>query len=241
MIEWLEIVVRLLVAHLLTDFFLQTHSVVMDKKHRGWRSPLLGLHALLAGGLAYLFAAQWDAWLLVGVGTAVSHWLIDVVKINIAGKPELRWFLLDQLAHIGVVLAIAHFIARPTGSWLAVLEQNLLSIGIVVAGVLLVLRPSSFFIMTVFRKWDPIFDQEEDHLPEAGAWIGYLERLMILIFILLNKFTGIGFLIAAKSILRFRDRPNKQKVTEYILLGTLLSFTIAVVVGTLMRMALPWA
>jgi len=46
-----------------------------------------------------------------------------------------------------------------------------------------------------------------------------------------DTYTVIGFLIAAKSIFRFRESSNKRQITEYVLLGTLLSFTLAIVVS----------
>jgi hypothetical protein len=46
----------------------------------------------------------------------------------------------------------------------------------------------------------------------------------------MNFWEGIGFLLAAKSIFRFGDLKDKQdiKLTEYILIGTLLSFGIGI-------------
>jgi hypothetical protein len=53
---------------------------------------------------------------------------------------------------------------------------------------------------------------------------------MILSFILLNQFAAIGFLLAAKSILRFKES-EASKMSEYVLLGTLISFSIAIIIG----------
>ena len=54
---------------------------------------------------------------------------------------------------------------------------------------------------------------------------------------LLNQLAAIGFLIAAKSILRYGDKDSKgaRKQTEYVLIGTLLSFTMAIIIGLLVR------
>ena len=70
---------------------------------------------------------------------------------------------------------------------------------------------------------------ERDSLASAGLWIGILERLLIVTFILLQEYGAIGFLIAAKSLLRFSDKDHIQsrKQSEYILIGTLLSFCFA--------------
>ena len=76
---------------------------------------------------------------------------------------------------------------------------------------------------------------ELDHksLPDAGKYIGIIERLFVLIFIILGRWEAIGLLITAKSVFRFNDlkENNNRKLTEYILIGTLLSFGIAIVTG----------
>lgn len=59
-------------------------------------------------------------------------------------------------------------------------------------------------------------------------WIGRLERFLILTLVLLKQYEAIGLLVAAKSIFRFSA---SRSVGEYVLIGTLLSFTIAITVG----------
>jgi len=81
----------------------------------------------------------------------------------------------------------------------------------------------------------------EDSLKDAGRWIGMLERILIITFIFINQYIGIGFLIAAKSLLRLIDKPenafgtskpfSSRKHTEYVLIGTFLSFAIAILTG----------
>ena len=60
---------------------------------------------------------------------------------------------------------------------------------------------------------------------------------MVYTLVLLNQFSAIGFLIAAKSIFRFPEISNsldRQRV-EYILIGTLFSFAVAIFSGLLVR------
>ena len=77
------------------------------------------------------------------------------------------------------------------------------------------------------------------YLPNAGTLIGYLERVLILTFILIDQFAAIGFLLAAKSIMRFGSASgsNHRKLTEYVIVGTLSSFTIAIFIG----LAVKWS
>jgi hypothetical protein len=64
-------------------------------------------------------------------------------------------------------------------------------------------------------------------LKQGGATIGNLERTLIFLLILIGQPGAIGFLVAAKSILRFEEA-KKQELAEYVLIGTLLSFTLAI-------------
>ena len=74
-------------------------------------------------------------------------------------------------------------------------------------------------------------------LEAAGRYIGIFERILVLTFIITDNFAAIGFLIAAKSILRFSDKTETgaRKQTEYVLIGTLMSFAITILLGLLIR------
>ncbi|MFW6066670.1 MAG: hypothetical protein ACOC9S_07595, partial [Planctomycetota bacterium] len=72
-------------------------------------------------------------------------------------------------------------------------------------------------------------------LEQGGLWIGRLERALVLTFVLLGQYQAIGFVIVAKSILRFGEvspsRPAGRKMAEYVLIGTMLSLLLAVAAG----------
>lgn len=69
-------------------------------------------------------------------------------------------------------------------------------------------------------------------LKNGGKLIGLLERSLIFILIITANPGGIGFLVTAKSILRYEETKNPKR-TEYILIGTLLSFACAIAVAAL--------
>lgn len=69
----------------------------------------------------------------------------------------------------------------------------------------------------------------------AGRLIGILERILILFFVLANQFTAIAFIIAAKGIARFKEL-DEREFAEYVLIGTLLSATLAIIVAMGVRM-----
>jgi len=64
-----------------------------------------------------------------------------------------------------------------------------------------------------------------------------LERTLVLVFVLTNNLEGVAFAAAAKSIFRIGDLTdqNNRLNAEYILIGTLRSFTYAVIVAFLMK------
>ncbi len=76
-----------------------------------------------------------------------------------------------------------------------------------------------------------------DGLKGGGARIGSLERAMIFLLIFINQPAGIGFLVAAKSILRFEEAKNK-KLAEYVLIGTLMSFSLAIAIASMSKWAM---
>mgnify|MGYP005854567181 FL=1 len=234
-----ELIVGLILAHLLSDFILQTDRIVEKKREGGWMSLTLLLHTLVAGILAATLSMQCNIEAIwIGIITAVSHYLIDALKIRWEQLNETgnAWaFIIDQVAHLMVIVALIIWMTRLqiVGEMITSIDLNNILVGL--TGIILLLKPSSIFIQLLFGKWKVEQPIDEDHLPKAGEWIGYLERILIFIFIMADTYTVIGFLIAAKSILRFRESTNKRQVTEYVLLGTLLSFTLAIVVSLVIR------
>ena len=111
----------------------------------------------------------------------------------------------------------------------------------IVTAIVFLTVPSSIFIKIIISIWTPITVHhsklQTESLVNAGKYIGILERLLVFIFILVNHWEGVGFMIAAKSVFRFSDlaEAKQRKLTEYVLIGTLLSFGIAVLVGILIK------
>jgi hypothetical protein len=85
---------------------------------------------------------------------------------------------------------------------------------------------ASVVIKILISKWK----QENEATNAAGKYIGIMERNLVFVFIVLNHWEGVGFLLAAKSVFRFGDltKSHEVRLTEYILIGTLLSFGIAI-------------
>ncbi|WP_438969203.1 hypothetical protein [Nonlabens sp.] len=90
----------------------------------------------------------------------------------------------------------------------------------------------------IFTRWTLTDDDTGIYgLKNSGKWIGMLERLLIFLFIITNHFSAVGLLLTAKSVFRFGDlsKAKNMKLTEYVLIGTLLSFGIAILIGLLFK------
>lgn len=70
-----------------------------------------------------------------------------------------------------------------------------------------------------------------------GRTIGALERALTLTLVLLGEYGAIGWIIAAKSLARFKALEDRE-FAEYFLIGTLASFLLAVLVGVGVRILL---
>jgi hypothetical protein len=108
---------------------------------------------------------------------------------------------------------------------------------VVLAGIGFLLQPAAVIIRMGISQWAPTSIPDERSLQNAGKLIGMLERILIFIFIMAGKWEGVGFLLGAKSIFRFGDLKGStdRKLTEYILIGTLISFSIAIVTAMIVH------
>ncbi len=225
----ISLLLRLILSHLLTDFLLQPDSKVKDKFENGWRSGWLYIHGLTAGALAYIFSGYYSLfWILPVVG--LSHILIDGIKSK--QEQNIQWFILDQILHLAVLLAVWYAIVQPLIDINEVTFLNNPGWWLICLSYFIVIWPSGILIGMLTKKWQDTLD-DENSLPGAGMWIGMLERFLLLTFVLLGQFQAIGLLITAKSIFRF-DHKNRA-TGEYILIGTLLSFALAVLIGIITK------
>jgi hypothetical protein len=102
-----------------------------------------------------------------------------------------------------------------------------------VTAIVFVTFPSAFIMARLLMGMADQIELDHKSLPNAGKYIGIMERLFVLLFIILGRWDAIGLLITAKSVFRFNDlkASNNRKLTEYILIGTFMSFGLAIIAG----------
>ena len=275
----MELLISLLLAHLVADFYVQKTQWVECRNKYHFHSKGLLKHILSHFSFTFLTVLFYQSHFLSAFFAALvitsMHYFIDVWKsytetsdATVDTKTLLQqqsarykfirilsdmWalyairrrvvndnkeanrlihFLTDQGLHVLSIIFVWGLLNGADWSIVQAIlfyfwnEQTLFT---VMAYVLLA-KPCSILISTTLNRYS---EEQTTGLISAGELIGILERWLILSFILVNQFAGVGFLLAAKTIFRFGDltKSADQKMTEYMLLGTLISFFAALAVG----------
>ncbi len=227
--------VKLLLAHLFTDFILQPSSWIESRNSKHFTSPKLYLHGLVTALVAWTFIG-WNYW-IVALIILVTHVIIDGWKSY--QKQTSIYFLVDQLLHAIVIAACWYFtFFNWTDITFAFNKFNQdADFWFLVTGFVFLTAPAGIIIGQLTKNWrDKISDSE--NLANAGKWIGIAERIIILIFVLQNQYSAIGLLIAAKGIIRFSEKDRQEIKTEYLVIGTLFSMALAIVTGVIVKFIL---
>ncbi len=230
-----NLLIRLLIAHLLADFVFQTKKMVQNKE---WFSKYMLFHI----AIVYVASAVLSGWWLLSGIIAVLHYITDGIKMSLKGKIKDSWlFIADQKVHFLVIVAVwaAHFSLFKELYELILLPFTDYKYSLLLLGYLFMTSPLGFLIGLATRKLQQLGDNPQGTSDRNGFWIGVSERIIIFTFMLLAEYGAIGFLIAGKSIIRFSTK-NEDKKSEYVLLGTMLSYGIAIVAGIVIRWLLVW-
>lgn len=226
------LLIQLLLAHFIGDFVLQPQKWIQDKEEKKFKSVYLYLHAALHAFLMVLFLNFEAKYILPVVFISLSHLVIDGVKLLKPIKNVRYLFFIDQFLHIAILYWFYSGWSLTFNLAPYLTEKHLLFL----LAILLLTSVTSIVLKIVFSLWEKDIKElqkKDGSLLNAGRYIGMLERLFVFIFIIMDQWEAIGFLLAAKSVFRFGDltKASDRKLTEYILIGTFLSFGIAIVIG----------
>jgi len=236
----------LLAGHLVADFVFQTGWMVRMKRlvwvQFAHAAIVCATTALLLG------ATPWALLAFLG-GT---HLVIDLAKAYVL-EPSKRvsefWsFAADQALHIAVIviLAIKFPGVADQGYWAQRMQPEGVSIMMQaitgLCALILCVPVGGIMVAKLIRPLDDEIQLaganrqasgETEGLKGGGRYIGWLERGLVLLLVIAGQPAGVGFLVAAKSLLRYGDIQNshQRRLTEYIIIGTFLSFGWALLIA----------
>lgn len=230
---------QLYLAHLIADFVLQSDWMARNKTKL---SPLLthsAVHFVAAIAMVNIYLNR-RIILAVFLLSAI-HAICDYVK---ARHTRNNWFAftVDQAVHF-LLIAMTAVLLTPNGFEIsknvfrsAVASEKLL---LLLTVYTLIVLGGGYFVQQITRYFmdqiDSTLIPSKPGLPNAGKYIGWLERSLVLTFILTNYPDGIGFLLAGKALVRYPEIKDDVKghFAEYFLIGTLTSVTLALFGGLL--------
>lgn len=232
--DFIQLLTLQFIAHLLTDYTFQNDEKAIDKNENGFKSSFLKWHILTMFLCSWLLSFQ-VKFIVASLIIAITHWFIDGFKPKLnKNKYTTNYaFFIDQFLHLTVIyVVVLIFSERFDLTTYLNFEFSLKHLFIFTA-FLITTKPANILIREVFEFYQIKVDvKKDDELLKAGRLIGILERWLIIIFVLVGQFQAVGFLIAAKSILRYSPKNDDGfNKTEYVLIGTMLSFGIAITTG----------
>lgn len=221
-------ILKLVIAHLLTDFVLQPKSWIDNRNSKHFASPMLYLHGLVTAVVALLFIG-FQYWVVACV-ILVTHIIIDGWKSY--QREAIGYFITDQILHFIVIIACWYFLFVSKNQMLSAYHTAILNnrFWILAAATIFLTTPAGILIGQLTKGWREKISNPES-LNNAGKWIGIIERLIVFIFVLLGQYAAISLLIAAKGIIRFNEKDRPEVKTEYLVIGTLMSIGIALIIG----------
>lgn len=231
----IETFIALACAHIVADYVLQP-----DFQAPNTRTPLILLtHSAIVLALTMAAIGRVDSIEILGL--AAVHLGINALKMHY-GRDTFTSHLTAQAAHFIAISALT--LLSPdlwaSGIW-RIIGSSLPHAMLLIAGLIFTTRAGSVAIEHLMRSLTPQADTASG-LPQGGKIIGYLERGLIFGLILGGQAGSIGFLIAAKSILRFGTVNEDRSASEYVIIGTLASFGWAILAAmaiTKLQSALP--
>jgi len=238
----MSVMLRLLLAHMLSDFVAQPR-VLVSMKRRGWRGIIIhsAIVTAFTAALAWGLIPHWWVWTLL---LGLSHAFIEHFRtfyIEDGNRGGLYYFLLDQAAHLGVIV----FIAAVSINWRPAELASIFNGTASVESRLIV-----YLIALIFLVWSvPIFEAEtvatligcndnvggnSVRIRSVDRLLGALERLAAVSLVL----AGCFYLAPVSLLLRiyvqrgqWRDQPSRNRLITKMA----TSFLLAMATGLVLR------
>jgi len=113
-------------------------------------------------------------------------------------------------------------------------NMNWIVVAILVGGYLILLGTSGIVVNYILSKIskEPISQKIGKEVRDTGFVIGKCENLLILTFMLLDAYTALAVIFAAKAIVRKEDM---SKNTLFFLAGTMINVTYSIIIGLVIK------
>ncbi len=228
-----HLAVALVTAHFLGDFVLQSKGMAARKRN----PSVLAMHVIIVATLSYGLAGAWTNW-KIPVFIFTTHAIIDSIKAR-WGRNGPSTFVVDQLAHLVAIAVLVWWLdLTPVAfHWVNRFGDGATNVLAVTGATVLATKVAGIFIEKVIQPFQS-HEIRDRGLLAGGVTIGRLERFLILVFVMINELGAIGFLIAAKSILRFGELREHRREAEYVIIGTMWSFACGLMVALVARWVL---
>lgn len=213
------------------DFVFQSDNLCKHKQEKGLCSWFMWAHPIIVTMLTWLMYGRlcfvWGA-----IITLFSHLGIDAAKNRLERNNKvLAWFVGDQILHIAVIICLCLMYSSQWSQFHFVPDGRETFFPAVACALILCTKPANILIKSILKWYEievPSSEKKKaNDLNNAGALIGSVERIIILFLMLLGQYEAVGFVIAAKSLMRFKDSEGAR--AEYVLVGTLLSLLVAMI------------
>jgi len=243
----------LLLAHLAADFPLQSDAIIAAKKH-GAKGLLAhgAVHYVTAVAALLLFTSVriWAVYPQTLLLTYVSaHLALDSLKQSYltrhAAADSTGPFLIDQALHLMMIVAVCWALTRVTWTemtgaihWAAGMQRVVLLVAVTYTAVIFA---GGYLVRSMTRSLTDEMTapegEDKDALRNAGLYIGWLERFLVMTALLVQSPAMVGLILTGKSIARLGELKGPQ-FAEYFLIGTLLSVSLALSGGVFLMLTL---
>ena len=241
----MRVFLALAFAQILSDFPWQTDRMVAQKQEgargREAQGPrrFIGYakHGSILLVTSITFVSPWLSWRLVVAVLVLTfaHLLLDYLKCRYVPHTTVSILLGDQLIHFSTIFAAVYVVGfEQWGLVVHGLEkvwQTYRDPGaIVMSGYVVSVWVGGTLVRVFLNAIGPPKDIDVG-LQDAGMRIGQLERFVVTTLTVLDQYSAIAFVFAAKSIARFKKIEEMPTFAEYYLAGTLASVSLGILAG----------
>lgn len=256
----INFIIMCFIVHIIGDYYLQDDEMSKLKKENfsgvAIHSAIYSIPFIL---IFILFKKNYKLIFLLLL-LCLAHFVIDFIKYiayrlylkifntedkkNKLKKYIKSWmiYIFDQILHILSIIVITYSFNKHLFDFVDAINNIMNSnLTIVLKWTLISLclyKPANITFKIFFSPCKPK-DNSENNSEENnkgrnnGAIIGFLERIIIAIFLYNNQYSAIGFVLTAKSIARYNKISEDAEFGEYYLIGTLFSTLFAIIMYNL--------